>query len=84
MFVIFFQNQTNEINKELRAKEHLEQELKILSASLQDKDSEATNLKHQLSQAELNIGKLETNVKDLKVLKEKQTSSKTKFTNAFM
>ncbi|XP_033609267.1 cilia- and flagella-associated protein 58 [Cryptotermes secundus] len=64
------ENQTNEINKELRVKEHLEQELKMLSTSLQDKDSEATNLKHQLSQAELNIGKLEANVKDLKTQNE--------------
>jgi hypothetical protein len=37
----------------------MEHELKMLSTSVQDKDSEATNLKHQLSQAELNIGKLE-------------------------
>jgi hypothetical protein len=65
--MIFFQNQTNDINKEIRVKEHLEQELKMLSTSLQDKDSEATNLKHQLNQAELHVGKLEMNVKDLKV-----------------
>jgi hypothetical protein len=63
----FFQNQTNDTNKEIHAKEHLEQELKMLSTSLQNKDSDATNLKHQLNQAELNTGKLETNVKDLKV-----------------
>jgi hypothetical protein len=65
--MIFFQNQTNDINKEIHVKEHLEQELKMLSTSLQDKDSEATNLKHQLNQAELHAGKLEMNVKDLKV-----------------
>jgi archaellum component FlaC len=82
--MIFFQNQTNDINKEIRTKEHLEQELKMLSTSFQDRDSEARNLKHQLSQAELNIGKLETNVKDLKVLKVKQRNNKTEFTNAFM
>jgi predicted nucleic acid-binding Zn-ribbon protein len=78
MFVTCFQNQTNELNKELHAKERLEGELKELSNNLEEKDTEVTNLKLQLIQAQHSVGNLETDVKNLKVLNEKQTSSKTK------
>ena len=66
--LIYFQYQTNEMYREVHAKELLEEELKETSLNLERKESEVTNLKHQLSQAQLNIGKLETSTKDLKVL----------------
>ena len=66
--LIYFQYQTNEMYREVHAKERLEEELKETSLNLERKESEVTNLKHQLSQAQLNIGKLETSTKDLKVL----------------
>jgi hypothetical protein len=70
MFLICFQYQTNEMYKEAHAKERLEEELKAKSANLERKESEVTNLKLQLGQAQLNTGKLETSAKDLKVLNE--------------
>jgi hypothetical protein len=54
--------------REVRAKERLEEELKETSLNLERKESEVTNLRHQLGQAQLNIGKLETSAKDVKVL----------------
>jgi hypothetical protein len=54
--------------REVHAKERLEEELKETSLNLERKESEVTNLKHQLRQAQLNIGKLETSAKDMKVL----------------
>jgi hypothetical protein len=69
MFLICFQYQTNEMYKEVHTKERLEEELKEMSTNLERKESEVTNLKLQLGQAQLNIGKLETSTKDLKVFK---------------
>lgn len=74
--MICFQNQRNEINKELHIKKHLEEELKVLLKSLEEKSTQVTSLKHQLGQAQHDVGKLETNVKDLKVLMEKRTKLK--------
>jgi archaellum component FlaC len=84
MIAICFQNQTNEINKEFRVKERLEEELKELYTNIKEKSAEVTNLKHQLGQAQHNVGKLEANVKDLKVLNEKETRNKTKCTIIIM
>lgn len=70
--LIYFQYQTNEMYREVHAKEHLEEELKETSLNLERKESEVTNLKHQLGQAHLNMGKLETSAKDLKVLNERK------------
>jgi len=66
--LIYFQYQTNEMYREVHAKERLEEELKETSLNLERKESEVTNLRHQLGQAQLNIGKLETSAKDVKVL----------------
>jgi len=66
--LIYFQYQTNEMHREVHAKERLEEELKETSLNLERKESEVTNLKHQLGQAQFNIGKLKTSAKDLKVL----------------
>lgn len=66
--LIYFQYQTNEMYREVHVKERLEEELKKISMNLERKESEVTNLQLQLGQAQLNIGKLETNAKDLKVL----------------
>jgi len=66
--LIYFQYQKNEMYREVHAKERLEEELKETSLNLERKESEVTNLKHQLGQAQLNIGKLKTSAKDLKVL----------------
>lgn len=68
MSLIYFQYQTNEMYREVHAKERLEEELKKTSLNLERKESEVTNLKHQLGQAQINTGKLETSSKDLKVL----------------
>ncbi|XP_021922803.1 cilia- and flagella-associated protein 58-like isoform X3 [Zootermopsis nevadensis] len=65
------ENQRNEINKELHIKKHLEEELKVLLKSLDEKSTQVTSLKHQLGQAQHDVGKLETNVKDLKALNER-------------
>jgi hypothetical protein len=54
--------------REVHAKECLEEELKEKSMNLESKESEVTNLKLQLRQAQLNTGRLETSAKDLKVL----------------
>jgi DNA-directed RNA polymerase specialized sigma subunit len=54
--------------REVHAKERLEEELKEKSLNLERKESEVINLRHQLRQTQLNIGKLETSTKDLKVL----------------
>jgi hypothetical protein len=59
--------------KEVHAKERLEKELKEMSMNLEKKDSEVTNLRLQLGQAQLNLGKLETITKDLKVLNGKKS-----------
>ena len=66
--LIYFQYQSNEMYREVHAKERLEEELKETSLNLERQESEVTNLKHQLGQAQLNIRKLETSSKDLKVL----------------
>lgn len=66
--LIYFQYQKNEMCREVHAKECLEEELKEKSMNLESKESEVTNLKLQLRQAQLNTGKLETSAKDLKVL----------------
>jgi predicted RNase H-like nuclease (RuvC/YqgF family) len=56
MFVICFQNQTSETRKELHIREHLEEELKVLLTNLEEKSTEITNLKHQLGQAQQDVG----------------------------
>jgi hypothetical protein len=78
MFVICFQNQTNKLDKELCAKECLEEELKELSTNLEEKGTEVTNLKLQLVQEQHSVRNLERDVKRLKVFNERQTSNKTK------
>ncbi|KAJ4450717.1 hypothetical protein ANN_02147 [Periplaneta americana] len=65
------ENQRNEANKELRAKEQLEQEMKVVNTELHSKNTELTEVQNELIETYKNIRKLEINVKDFKGLNDR-------------